>query len=261
MNSEELFQHLNVLNMLVRHFSNYKLELIPDKMGAEVTTLWHVDAIQLFEGLSYEDKLKVERLVSVNRYAKSSSIYELDEKATDIYFVAKGRVKLANHSNNGKENIKFIVYEGDLFGEMGIVDDEYFNQRRDFAQSMEDDTVICSMSYENMRLLMNDFQMLNKILLKRISKRLRRTEHRLESIMFKDARTRLVDFIKDLAKDLGKPIGHEVLVKHRLTHQEIANITAISRQKVTTLLNELKQENLIHLERKSLLIRDMEVFK
>ena len=261
LNSEELFQHLNVLNVLVRHFSNYKLELIPDKMGAEVTTLWHVDAIQLFEELSYEDKLKVERLVSVNRYAKSSSIYELDEKATDIYFVAKGRVKLANHSNNGKENIKFIVYEGDLFGEMGIVDDEYFNQRRDFAQSMEDDTVICSMSYENMRLLMNDFQMLNKILLKRISKRLRRTEHRLESIMFKDARTRLVDFIKDLAKDLGKPIGHEVLVKHRLTHQEIANITAISRQKVTTLLNELKQENLIHLERKSLLIRDMEVFK
>ena len=230
-------------------------------MGAEVTKLWHVDTVQLFEGLSYEDKLKVERLVNVNTYAKNSSIYELDEKATDIFFVAKGRVKLANHSNNGKENIKFIVYEGDLFGEMGIVDDEYFNQRRDFAQSMEDYTVICSMSYENMRLLMNDYQMLNKILLKRISKRLRRTEHRLESIMFKDARTRLVDFIKDLAKDLGKPIGHEVLVKHRLTHQEIANITAISRQKVTTLLNELKQENLIHLERKSLLIRDMEVFK
>lgn len=79
--------------------------------------------------------------------------------------------------------------------------------------------------------------------------------------MFKDARTRLVDFIKELANDLGKPVGHEILIKHRLTHQEIANITAISRQKVTTLLNEMKHEDLIHLERKSMLIRDLNVLK
>lgn len=229
-------------------------------METEVTKLWHVDSIQLFEGLSYEEKLKIERLIQTKTYPKNSTVFNIDDNSNDLYFVATGRVKLANNSNNGKENIKSIVYEGDLFGEMGVLDDE-FARRRDFAQTMEDDTVICSISYDNMRLLMLEYPMLNKKLVKKISKRLRRTEHRLESIMFKDARTRLIDFIKDMAKDLGKPVGHEVLVKHRLTHQEIASITAISRQKVTTLLNELKQENLIHLERKSLLIRDMEVFK
>lgn len=222
--------------------------------------MWHVDSIQLFEGLSYEDKLKIERMIHTKTYPRNSTVFNIEDNSNDLYFVATGRVKLANNSNNGKENIKSIVYEGDLFGEMGVLDEE-FAQRRDFAQTMEDDTVICSISYENMRLLMLEYPMLNKKLVKKISKRLRRTEHRLESIMFKDARTRLIDFIKDMAKDLGKPVGHEVLVKHRLTHQEIASITAISRQKVTTLLNELKQENLIHLERKSLLIRDMEVFK
>ena len=222
--------------------------------------MWHVDSIQLFEGLSYEDKLKIERMIHTKTYPRNSTVFNIEDNSNDLYFVATGRVKLANNSNNGKENIKSIVYEGDLFGEMGVLDEE-FAQRRDFAQTMEDDTVICSISYENMRLLMLEYPMLNKKLVKKISKRLRRTEHRLESIMFKDARTRLIDFIKDMAKDLGKPVGHEVLVKHRLTHQEIASITAISRQKVTTLLNELKQENLIHLERKSLLIRDMAVFK
>lgn len=229
-------------------------------METEVTKLWHVDSIQLFEGLSYEEKLKIERLIQTKTYPKNSTVFNIDDNSNDLYFVATGRVKLANNSNNGKENIKSIVYEGDLFGEIGVLDDESA-RRRDFAQTMEDDTVICSISYDSMRLLMLEYPMLNKKLVKKISKRLRRTEHRLESIMFKDARTRLIDFIKDMAKDLGKPVGHEVLVKHRLTHQEIASITAISRQKVTTLLNELKQENLIHLERKSLLIRDMEVFK
>jgi len=230
-------------------------------METEVTKLWHVDSIQLFEGLAYEDKLKIERYIQTKTFSKNSTIYSIDDKAKDLFFVATGRVKLANNSNNGKENIKTIVYEGDLFGEMGVLDEEFGKERRDFAQTMEDDTVICSISYENLNSLMAIYPALNKKLVNKISRRLRRTEHRLESIMFKDARTRLIDFIKDLAKDLGKPVGHEVLVKHRLTHQEIANITAISRQKVTTLLNELKHENLIHLERKSLLIRDMEVFK
>jgi CRP-like cAMP-binding protein len=230
-------------------------------METEVTKLWFVDAIQLFEGLNYEDKLRIEKYVETRSYSKNSFIYKMEESSSALFFVASGRVKVANNSNNGKENIKWIIYEGDVFGEMGLLDEECFSERRDYAQTMEDDTTICSISYDNMRLLMRDFPIMQKRLVKKVSRRLKRTEHRLESIMFKDARTRLVDFIKDLARDLGKPVGHEILVKHRLTHQEIANITAISRQKVTTLLNELKQENLIHLERKSLLIRDMNVLK
>lgn len=230
-------------------------------MEAVVTKLWQVDSVQLLEGLSYEDKLGIEKMVTTRVLSKNSLIYKIDETSSDIHFVVSGRVKVANNSNNGKENIKWIIYEGDVFGEMGVFDEDCFAVRRDYAQTMEDDTTICSISYDNMRLLMRDYPILQKRLIKKVSRRLRRTENRLEAIMFKDARTRLIDFIKDLAKDLGKPVGHEVLVKHRLTHQEIANITAISRQKVTTLLNELKQENLIHLERKSLLIRDMEVLK
>jgi CRP-like cAMP-binding protein len=230
-------------------------------METEVTKLWHVDSIQLFEELSYEDKLRIEKFVQTKTYSKNTIIYNIGDATKELFFVSTGRVKLANNSNNGKENIKSIVYEGDVFGEMGVMDEEDFSTRRDFAQTMEEDTTICSISYDNIRQLMKEFPEINKKLVKKISRRLRRTEHRLESIMFKDARTRLIDFIKDLARDLGKPVGHEILVKHRLTHQEIASITAISRQKVTTLLNELKHENLIHLERKSLLIRDMEVFK
>jgi CRP/FNR family cyclic AMP-dependent transcriptional regulator len=230
-------------------------------MEATVTKLWQVDSIQLFEGLTYEDKLKIEKMVNTKTYSKNAYIYKIDDASNDIHFVVSGRVKVANNSNHGKENIKWIIYEGDVFGEMGVLDEECFDKRRDYAQTMEDETVICTISYDSMRQLMRDYPVLQKRLIKKVSRRLRRTENRLEAIMFKDARTRLVDFIKDLAKDLGKPVGHEVLVKHRLTHQEIANITAISRQKVTTLLNELKQENLIHLERKSLLIRDMNVLK
>jgi CRP/FNR family cyclic AMP-dependent transcriptional regulator len=230
-------------------------------MTTELTKIWHIDSINLFQGLSYEEKLRIEKLTVTRSFDKNEHIYFPNDPSTDIYFVASGRVKIAKAANNGKENIRSIVYEGEMFGEIGMVAGDSLSKRRDYAQSMEDETLVCVISYENMRTLIQQHPILNEKVTQQITKRLTRTEKRLESIMFKDARSRLVEFIKELAKDLGKPVGHEILVKHKLTHQEIANITAISRQKVTTLLNELKQENLIYLERKSILIRNMEALK
>ena len=42
-----------------------------------------------------------------------------------------------------------------------------------------------------------------------------------------------------------------------MTHQEIANLTATSRQTVTTVLNELRNKNILTFNRRRLLIRDM----
>ena len=96
---------------------------------------------------------------------------------------------------------------------------------------------------------------------KLIGFRLQKIERRFESLVFKDARTRIVDFIIDMGHEKGKAIGKEILVNHNLTHMDIANLTATSRQTVTTILNELKEKNAIHLERNKFLIRDIDTLK
>jgi CRP-like cAMP-binding protein len=53
-------------------------------------------------------------------------------------------------------------------------------------------------------------------------------------------------------------VGFERVVRKFITHQEIANLTATSRQTVTTVLNELRAKNLLTFNRKRLLIRDMD---
>ena len=45
---------------------------------------------------------------------------------------------------------------------------------------------------------------------------------------------------------------------YRLTHKDIAALTGNSRQTVTTILNEMKEQNLINFDRKRILIRDLE---
>ena len=70
-------------------------------------------------------------------------------------------------------------------------------------------------------------------------------------------RARIIDFIKESAEKRGRRVGFEMLFKHCLTQQDIANITGTSRQTVTSVLNDLKRSDLIYFNRRSILIRDI----
>ena len=92
--------------------------------------------------------------------------------------------------------------------------------------------------------------------MKLMGSRVLEIESRLESLIFKDSRTRIINFLLELAEKKGERVGYEVVVRKFLTHQEIANLTATSRQTVTTVLNDLRGKEMIKFDRRRLLIRD-----
>ena len=59
----------------------------------------------------------------------------------------------------------------------------------------------------------------------------------------------------------GERVGYEHVVRKFITHQEIANLTATSRQTVTTVLNQLRSENIITFDRRRLLVRNLDALK
>ena len=70
-----------------------------------------------------------------------------------------------------------------------------------------------------------------------------------------------IEFIINELDKNGQRVGYEWVLRNFITHQEIANLTATSRQTVTTLLNDLRNENIIAFNRKRLLIRDLDKLK
>lgn len=97
--------------------------------------------------------------------------------------------------------------------------------------------------------------------MKIMGSRMLEMENRLESLVFKDSRTRIIEYLHELGNKKGQRVGYETLVRKFMTHQEIANLTATSRQTVTTVLNELRNKNVITFNRRRLLIRDMDQLK
>ncbi|MCB0567425.1 MAG: Crp/Fnr family transcriptional regulator [Phaeodactylibacter sp.] len=208
----------------------------------------------LFEGFEEEQLQELAAYAQFQRVGKHSSIYKEGTRSGRIYFLTKGIVKIGMHSGDGREVIKHVLHPMALFGELSLAGEQ---ERQDFAASMNQEVLLLSLKVADLQRFMKTDHRLAIRVLNFIGSRLQKAENRLESLIFKDARERIIEFLKDSANKHGKRIGYEMLIKHCLTQQDIANITGTSRQTVTSVLNDLKKSNLIHFNRRSILIRDM----
>lgn len=194
---------------------------------------------------------------SFTEFKKDEFIYFPEEKSTHIYMIATGRVKIGHYLDDGKEAVTAILSTGEIFGELALAGED---QRKDFAQAM-DSVSICPLSIDDLKELMREDKELSFKMLKLVGLRLMKLERKLELLVFKDARTRIVEFLKDSASWKGKKVGFETMIPTKLTHKDIASLTGTSRQTVTTILNELKDQNLINFDRRKILIRDLDLLK
>jgi CRP/FNR family cyclic AMP-dependent transcriptional regulator len=218
------------------------------------TKIWHLERIDILKDLSHEELGEMDRVTVMKTKEKGSYIYFPNEPSKVVFFLKAGRVKIGAYSKDGKEVIKTIVHPGDMFGELGLVGED---NRKDFAIAMDDEVRLCTLAVEEALGMMRNNADLGLKVSARIGDRLMKLERRFESLVFKDARTRIVEFVKNMALERGVKYADEIQLDLSLTHQDIANLTATSRQTVTTVLNELKEEKIINFDRQTILVHDI----
>jgi CRP-like cAMP-binding protein len=217
--------------------------------------LWYFEGLDLFGKLCPIKSKENPNASSPATYNPGDTIYIPEQKAEFLHVIVQGRVKIGKFLDDGTETTRAILGQGEVFGEMALAGEE---KRKEFAEAMDKDTKICALSIEDIRnLMLNDADMSIKIL-KWMGLRIQKLERKIELLAFKDARTRVVEFLKDAAAWKGKPVGHEIMIKTKLTHSDIAKLTATSRQTVSEILNALRQENQIYFERGKILIREID---
>jgi CRP/FNR family transcriptional regulator, cyclic AMP receptor protein len=225
---------------------------------SERTSLWYFEEVDLYNVLCPHKIPGMKERHIFNHFQKDQFIYFPNEPSSHIYLIAEGRVKIGSYTEDGKEILKAILGAGEIFGELSIAGEE---RRTDFAQALDPNTTVCPMTIDDMQELMKENQALSLRIFKLMGLRLKRVERKLESLVFKDARSRVIDFIREMAEERGQKVGYEMLIKTKFTHKDIASLTGTSRQTVTTILNELKSQNVINFDRRRILVRDMDKLK
>lgn len=229
-----------------------------ETMTSNSAALWYFESVDLFKTLCPHKTRDLGTDHAFLQFQKDEFVYFPEEKADHIFMVAEGRVKVGHYLDNGKEVVKSILSRGEIFGELALADED---RRTDFAQALDENTIICPLSLCDLKSMMAENKELSLRLIKLMGLRLMKLERKLELLVFKDARTRVIEFLKDAAAWKGRRVGSETMIPSRLTHRDIAALTATSRQTVTTILNELKCKNLIYFDRRKILIRDIDLLQ
>ncbi|CAM1346952.1 Crp/Fnr family transcriptional regulator [Tenacibaculum crassostreae] len=219
-----------------------------------MSALWFFDEVNLFNILCPHKYSEYKGNHDFNLYKKSDYIYFEEDAATKIYLIDSGKVKIGYYTEEGEEVIKAILTKGELFGEKAILG---IDKRNEFAQSLDNETIICPVSKDTMYDLMRENVSVSFKIYKFIGLRIKKLERRLQLLLFKDTKTRLLEFFKDLCEDYGYecPENGDHVIKHPYTQKDIATLIGTSRPTLNALMNELKQEKVIDFNRKEVRLR------
>lgn len=219
-----------------------------------MNNMWYLEKSNMFSLVCPHKFSEYQEDHQFKQYKKGEFIYFSDDPSNTIYLVAEGKVKILYYSEDGEEIAKSVLSRGELFGELALLGEE---SRKDYAQSMSENTLICVITLDQMGALMKDDTRFALHINRIIGLRIRKLERKLESLVFKDVRTRVLEFLRDFAVEKGEQEGNSFTVHHFLTHKDIADLVGTTRQTVTTLLNDLRNEGLITFSRKTMQVSDI----
>ena len=214
--------------------------------------LWYLENVNLFKILCPHKYAEYKDCHNFKQYGKSDYIYFEEDASNKVFLIDKGKVKLGYYTSEGNEVVKAILCKGELFGEKAILGEE---RRNEFAQSLDNTTSICPIDVKTLHSLMLDNQTFTLKIYKLISFRIRKLERRLQILLFKDAKTRLVEFLDELCEEYGvgcKETGG-MSVEHPYTQKDIANLIGTSRPTLNLIMNDLKEEGIIDFKGKKIL--------
>lgn len=219
-----------------------------------MNSLWYFEDVNLFNILCPHKFKEYENSHEFNQFNKNDYIYIEEDKSDCVYLINSGKVKIGYITEDGEEIIMSILSKGEIFGEKAILGEE---KRNEFAQAIENNTSICPITSEEMIALLLDNKEFSLKIYKFIGFRFKKLERRLQILLFKDTKTRLKEYLKELGDDYGyiNQITGDIVVKHPYTQKDIATLIGTSRPTLNILMNELKSENYLEFDRKEILLK------
>jgi len=163
-----------------------------------------------------------------------------------ICLLIRGKIKITEVDENDNEIIKDLLTAPDIFGNFNL---NKLLQREEYAEALTSDTFICYFSAIDFKKILEENLPLALNLAQLVNAKLTKLQGRHADLIHKDAKSRLIRFIKSWAMSDGSRMGDKIVLNNYLTQGDIAGVIATSRQKVNSMFNELRDAGLIYYDR------------
>ena len=205
-------------------------------------------AIPLFAGVDREDLEILASHLIERRFPKNTSIVEEGLPGDYMYIIRSGRVKVTKLSDEGREKIMGFLEAGDFFGEMALLD----RAPRSASVKTLGEVRLLALSRRDFLDVLRKSPDVSMAVIAELSRRLREMDEQASSLSFQRVKDRARGLLGRIAKEPASIPGRRMTPP--LTHQQIADMIGTSRETVTRVLKELREEGWLLREGKRYLV-------
>ena len=232
--------------------------------GSEVMNLpesmrRHIRDVAIFANIPDRDLETVIANGQLSHHKTNEVVFGRGDLADSIYLVISGAIQISTMSPSGKRFVVEIFREGEIFGELGALDQQ---PRSADAICYGGPADLMRISDVAFRALLANSSIFVFNVLRLITARLRRTYAVLEDTSLLNLELRLAKQMLYLMK-LGSSGEGRVRIHARMNQEQLADLLAATSRSIITILNKWRRDGLATFDprRAQMTILDLERFR
>jgi CRP-like cAMP-binding protein len=213
---------------------------------------------EILTGLTAGNVPRDNSLGRARRYRKGGNVWKPDDRSDGIFFLQSGQVAIVSSDRDGREISFGVIKPGEPFGELCFCAPKKHFLRGTYARAVAESEVLEIKLDDFMAFLQTSRELIQAFTFT-FCCRLSDCHRRVEFLAYRGAEERLGRVLLHIAATRGKPSdalsGQTVLP---VSHDELAQMAAMSRPHVTVTMGKLRRRGLVQYERNKPLTVDTE---
>lgn len=210
--------------------------------------------ISIFSVLDDEEIKEVRDLIVTRRYKKGQIICFEGDVSDKLYLINKGKIKVFKYTKEGKEQILYILSEGDFIGDLSLIKKTEFKFN---AEALEDIN-LCTFSKEDFDTVLKKNPQIAIKILEVLHDRIMKLEGLIQSLSTKDIDARVASLLLRFVEDFGIQKDGNIELTMPLNREDMANYIGVTRETISRKLSSMQDEGTISLVgNKKIIIKDI----
>ncbi len=182
----------------------------------------------------------------IKEYKKNETVVLKGQPSSELFFLFKGRLKVVDYSENGKEIAFMHINAGSHFGELALID----SKPRSASIVTTEPSMVAYLPSTDAKKLMYTNPSVSEKLLTQLASIIRQNNERIMLLGSASATNR----INILLLKYAKQDDQNLIIEKLPTQNEIATMTNTTRETVSRTLAQLTEKGLIKKEGKRIII-------
>lgn len=184
------------------------------------------------------------------RFGRGELIFTPGDPDEQLYFLRAGAVRVYKTYGDYKEATVALLKDGGVFGKLDLAES---SSQDDFAEASTEARV-ATVRKPAVAWLVKRRPDLALSLFSAMSERMKQSDDLIVTLLHREVSSRLAALLSNLGDRFGERNGQETLIDVRLTHMELANMIASTREAVSKAMTELQREGLIEVRNRQVFI-------